>query len=165
MKTVNDIDPLWAAEFCGLFWGEGHLALSRTSRVWSKVKKNSTEYVPIPGPFYRTAAQISLRDDDRPLLEEIQSVLGGGLYKEHWNHPDIEHPRLCWKTRNKQESLLVGAVLLRGKMNAKKRREVETWVAAVNLHGSKGRKSCPDALEKFEEHNLKLKAMRKYVKL
>ncbi len=113
-KSGNIIDPLWSAEFRGLFWGEGHLSITQQKKLWSGKEV-------ITGQFYRTAVMIDLRADDVALLQECQRVLGGGLYLQH---PKDEHPRKRWATTNKEDTLRVCQVLSGGLLPAKKSKEV-----------------------------------------
>ena len=59
------IDPIWAAEFRGFFWGEGCLGAG------------------IVHDMYRIAAIINLRMDDADTLREFQRRLGGTLSLTH----------------------------------------------------------------------------------
>jgi len=55
------IDPIWAAEFRGFFWGEGHFGAA------------------IIRERYRIHAVVGLRADDEPALRDFQRRLGGSL--------------------------------------------------------------------------------------
>lgn len=160
--TGKEISDVWAAEFCGLFWGEGHLSITRTSRVWSKTSKKSDKYEPISGPFYRMSAMIDLRADDTPLLEEVHRVLGGSLYLSHKNDPA---PRRRWATTNKAQIERVCSVLRLGTLPAKKAKEVELFIEANSLRGKKGQKQSDEAKARLEEIYQTLRAMRVYHEL
>lgn len=61
----NSVDPLWAAWFAGLFTGEGYIGLSGATSN--------------PKAFPRPVVAINMRMDEVEILEEIASVLGGGV--------------------------------------------------------------------------------------
>lgn len=69
------IDPIWAAEFRGFFWGEGTLNV-QCHRPAGRGMVNS----------YSTAitASIGLRSDDAPILVEFARRLGGRLRTEKY---------------------------------------------------------------------------------
>jgi hypothetical protein len=65
IKDVNGlpIDPEYAAEFRGFFWGEGMLTMQK----WSKRRS------------FAVYCRITLRDDDRLVLYKLQGRLGGTI--------------------------------------------------------------------------------------
>lgn len=146
------INPIWAAEFRGLFWGEGHLSVTQHKAVWA-------DGVKLSGFFYRSAAMIDLRADDTPLLIEIQRVLGGSLYLQH---PKDEHPRKRWMVHSRVDNLRVCSVLSGGLLPAKKSREVELFTRAVELKGVKGQKLTLERKSELEKIYWELRGLRPY---
>ena len=65
----GSLDPLWAAEFCGLFWGEGYLAITTNGRLKGA------------HPSYALRVQLTARDDDAALIQEVASVFGGYIFR------------------------------------------------------------------------------------
>lgn len=85
-KTNPGIDhskltPEWLYSFTGLFMGEGSVGI-----YFDKRSRGS----------YHARCAIKLRSDDRPLLNDIQSRLGGRIYNE--NARGRSNPALTWAT-------------------------------------------------------------------
>lgn len=113
----NRLDPIWMAEFRGFFFGEGHLGITT----------NGT----LKGKTYVARAAITLRDDDEPVLREIQARLGGLLHRER--HGKISKingkthqtkPYVVWRVTSRADVARVCDILDAGVLPAKKRREV-----------------------------------------
>lgn len=97
------IDPIWAAEFRGFFFGDGFLGIVRNGKSrWT-------------GEISMTArAQITLRDDDSDILLAIHARIGGAITRE--GSKLNKRPTMIWRTRSRSEvervcDLLEGAAL------------------------------------------------------
>lgn len=91
-----------AAEFRGLFFGEGHIDLCKDGRSQS----------------FNVRLRIAVRDDDREIVEWVRDRFGGWLVSE------ARTRSVCWAITGRH---LVGAaldVLDAGTLPSKKRREV-----------------------------------------
>jgi len=64
-------DPIWRAEFRGLFWGEGWLGIDMY-----KNRRHGKMYV-----AHRPSIQIAQAEDSKSMLVHIQEILGGTLYE------------------------------------------------------------------------------------
>ncbi len=84
----ESITETWAAEFRGLFWGEGCLFAGKYRRC-------------IGGRWYERVdpyAVITMREDDAPLLEAIAERLGGSLRRYHYHAPGSNaQPQARWQ--------------------------------------------------------------------
>lgn len=77
------IDPIWAAEFRGFFWGEGTIAILCGRPDANRPTKSGK---PRQMAHYSIAitASIGLRSDDAALLYELQRRLGGQITLENY---------------------------------------------------------------------------------
>ncbi len=73
---ISDLDPLWAAEFRGFFYGEGSATLDNEHNHLSP------------------RLTINLRLDDARILSDIQAKLGGALYTRR--RSGREHDQCRW---------------------------------------------------------------------
>jgi hypothetical protein len=119
-------DNLWNAEFIGLFWGEGCADIQKFNRHGR-------------GDLYRPRLRISLRSDDKPLLVDIQSHLGGTLTGGHGsgNYKFNTMPSVLWCVSNKESVLRICDILLSGKMPAKKLKQIRVVRMAAKLRAGK----------------------------
>lgn len=86
-----EVDPIWIAEFRGLFYGEGSVYIhKRNVQNWGE----NLHYGPTP--TYRPDLKITLRDDDAPILIEVHRVLGGNLSPRRPRRKG-ENPALSWQ--------------------------------------------------------------------
>jgi len=107
------IDPLWAAEFRGYFFGDGYLGIVRNGRSKGTGLSSST-----------ARAQITTRDDDAAMLYDISSRLGGSLSFTVATGGRVHCPVAIWRTRNAADVLRVCDVLDGGMMPSKKIAEI-----------------------------------------
>jgi len=131
--------------FAGLVDGEGCFHIARVSG------RNGRPYV-------QFLLQIALRDDDRSILEEIQSTLGMG---------DITwHPRQVGPSHNGNPLVTLRivrirdvqrlAVLLQGRLHTKKRHDFDLWCAALEA------KAAGATTETLLSYKAALQALRVY---
>jgi hypothetical protein len=64
-------DPIWRAEFRGLFWGEGWLGIDMY-----KNRRHGKMYV-----AHRPSFQIAQAEDNKAMVYHVQEVLGGSIYE------------------------------------------------------------------------------------
>lgn len=156
MKLIDvngeELSEVWMAEFAGLFAGEGCLYLGTATR---KTKKG--DYV-----IFRPEAIISMRSDDRPLLEEIQSKLGGVLSQRSDPSYGNEFPRHRWYVQSKEDLLRVASILEGSRLPAKKWRELPLWKEAVMLRKTRGQKHTADENVRLRELLLSIRKIREF---
>jgi hypothetical protein len=117
----RDIDPLWAAEFAGFFWGEGTVLLQ---------KAYGRRGLPTP------LISIHLREDERPVLEDIQSHLGGVIVPHKTGKPGrdgyVSKPQLYWNVagHRKVEEVLRLLKSVTG-LPARKRQDVDILLGYI----------------------------------
>lgn len=121
--TGNHLDPIWAAEFRGYFFGDGYLGIVR----------NGTGR----GAHSTARAQITTRDDDVEMLYDISSKLGGKVTLAG-NKNRICNPVAIWRTRNMKDVERVCDILEDGLMPSKKRAEIIVVRKYLSIHIPRG---------------------------
>lgn len=105
--------------------------------------------------------RIGVRDDDAPILDEIQRRTGLGLlrYRDHANG----NPQVYWEVFRKEHQELLVELLDRFPLRAKKARDFAIWRQAV-IHRSTMRHRGPHAADwgPFPELWAELREIRKY---
>lgn len=119
---IDFIDPVWAAEFRGFFYGDGCAMLG-----------NSTgSYLPV--------LTISLRADNAPLLKNIQDVLGGTLHgRDMSDSLPNSKPQTIWRISGwpKCRGVLEGAGFIQAPVfPAKKCKDIAILYAAIQYRYS-----------------------------
>lgn len=96
--------------FAGFFDGEGHLFIDRNGRC---------------------GAVITLRADDRPALEMIRDHFGVGALTNQIasNGSQVSN----WRAASRNDCRIMAAVFTRFPLRAKKARELDIWLRAVEL--------------------------------
>jgi len=130
----EEIDPVWAAEFRGFFWGEGTLGfnagqpLQARNPEW-RFKRHS----------FAVTASIGLRSDDAALLGAFQHRLGGTLRTEPYRGADSRKTITRWTCGTAVNNLRV-ARLLRSPTGLpfNKARQLDLWEEAVRLKLANG---------------------------
>lgn len=107
------LDPFWAAEFRGYFFGDGYLGIVRNG------KDRRTGL-----PMNTARAQITTRDDDAAMLHDISAKLGGKVSLAAASGDRKHHPVAIWRTRNMVDVARVCDALDGGLMPSKKRAEI-----------------------------------------
>lgn len=102
------------AWFAGFVDGEGHFALA-----------------PV-GTGFQPRLEISLRDDDRPILEEVQAAFGGGIRVKPGRRPG-QHDQVKYAAGSRESLWTLVAYFDRFPLRAKKAKDYEVWREAV-LH-------------------------------
>jgi hypothetical protein len=92
-----EIDPVWAAEFRGFFWGEG--SLNMTCETQGRPKSIAL------------AASIGLRCDDAAILEAFQAKLGGNLRSEPYRGVDTRKSISRWQQGIAMHNRRIGRLL------------------------------------------------------
>lgn len=81
---------------------------------------------------FRCTAKISLRADDRPILEEIAATLGiGRVYDDKKGRRNGSNPCSAWIVEGREACAVLVAVLERYPLRAKKQRDFAIWADAV----------------------------------
>lgn len=140
----NEINERWLSEFRGFFYGEGYLGITTngTHNGWKS---------------YTARAQITLRMDELPILNEIHAKLGGDLTLSRKGRKiNAEkkkyqsHPLAIWRARNKEDVLRVCDILKDGILPSKKKAEIETIRKFYSLGMKPGKKSTEEK-QKFAD--------------
>ena len=129
-----------AAEFRGLFFGEGHIDLAR----------------PAHGTSLTPRLRIAVRDDDVAIAEWCRSLFGGNLSRRAATRS------VCWQLTGKASVSRALAVLDAGCIPSKKRREVQLLIEAVALIGAPSVPAAPAAARRVHEIREELKTVRAY---
>ncbi|GAC1468383.1 MAG: hypothetical protein NVSMB70_13660 [Chamaesiphon sp.] len=154
-KTIEDIhgtpiSPQWQAEFRGFFWGEGMLTMQRT-------RKPNGNW----GGF-AVYCRITLRADDRKILDEFSSRLGG-LVKEI-RGPEKSKPVVQWQVSTIEECLRIAQLLENSEFSPRKARELNLWRACIELKKDKGLSHWRgEQLEFMRKATDELKQLKKWV--
>lgn len=113
------VDPIWAAEFRGLFYGDGYAGMKLRSR---------------PRPYGTPSPRLCIRQrcDNWDLLEEIQSVLGGRVALRGRENAG-SHPQAAWEIYGFADCLVVieATGLHKGQLPANKQRDVQILHEAI----------------------------------
>ena len=118
-----EINEIWLAEFCGLFWGEGCADIQRYSRNGHQL--------------YRPRLRMQLRSDDEQMLREIQEVFGGTM---NFVPNTSQRNNSAWQWTLQEKSKIVWVcdnVLLKGRLSAKKKKQIEYVREAAALRAGK----------------------------
>jgi hypothetical protein len=111
---VDRIHPLWAAEFRGYFFGDGYLGVTRNGSS----RNNGRSHLV-------ACAQITTRDDDRAMLDDVARHLGGRVSGDDWARgQQFRRPVAVWRARGIEAVTRVCDVLDGGLMPSKKRAEI-----------------------------------------
>lgn len=126
----SHIDPFWWAEFRGFFYGEG-------SVYFRDVKTRSSLGNPTSRRKLVPVLQVALRSDDRAILEDFHTKLGGQIisYEAYKNHA----PRTSWHTTGWSRVYNIIPYLIENALPAKKVRELVLMKEACELRFSMSR--------------------------
>lgn len=125
-KPLDDLGPGFCCWLAGLVDGEGcfqvkHQENSGRRRLYRR---------------WQIELTISLRDDDRPMLEMIRKELGRGSSYPHARATNPQHPnskpRHMLRFDNALDTRFIVALFERYPLRSKKRREFELWARARN---------------------------------
>lgn len=127
---MREVDPGWANWFAGFVDGEGCFFFSI-----NEARK-----------AYNIALQIHLRDDDLPLLLEIQERLRmGNIYRKPGRSQQEgsyrSNPSAVWNACRQSDCLCLVRLFEEYPLRSKKRRDCEVWSKIVRdlCKGAKGR--------------------------
>ncbi len=122
LKEVSfSVDPMWAAEFRGLFYGEGSVGLWKCPR---HTRKKEIYHVLVP------VLSMHFRDDDAKILTDIHEKLGGTLSGGKRYGPT--NPSKRWSISGwPRVYAIIRDILLDGLIPAKKRIELQLLHDAI----------------------------------
>lgn len=83
------------------------------------------------GGSYNCSFRIKLRDDDRPFLEKMQSLVGLGRIYTHRDGPTNPNPCVTWAIDSKKECEELVDIFDRFPLWSKKARDFKIWRDAV----------------------------------
>lgn len=117
MKAADDVEfDAFGHWLAGFFDGEGSFGIYTQNR----------------NPSYRCMAKISLRIDDRPILDEIARWTGvGRVYVDKKGAPAHRAPTAAWIVEGKDNCMHLVELFERFPLRAKKRRDFAVWAVAV----------------------------------
>lgn len=141
MPSLGPITAEQAAEFRGLFFGEGHIDLSRAGR----------------GSSLMPRLRIAVRDDDADLAYWCRELFGGNLSRS------VRTRSVCWQLTGRDAVRAAVDVLEGGTLPSKKRAEVALLREALDLVPMRGRHILPAASVRLHAIREELKAARAYV--
>lgn len=156
-----EISPVWAAEFCGLFWADGNFMID----VLMRTTKGR------PCFNARVRARITQRHDNRALLEHIQSVLGGHVTRhKEAQHRKLasgaqytSHPNDVWQVQGADDVERVLDLLERyGTFPARKAREIPIMREAIALKRARRYRYTDEQRAHFYELKERLIELRHY---
>lgn len=158
MSNVDRIDPAFGNWLAGFADGEGCFFIGR---VTHRNRKGGPDYV-----NYRCAFTISLRNDDRPILEEIRATLGIGSMGHRAPRNMGVWPMCEWRVKSKPEAVVLVDLFDRYPLRAKKARDYAIWREAVidwnsRLQGG-GRHNGRHDWSNLARLHQELKDVRKY---
>lgn len=142
---MREVDPGWANWFAGFVDGEGCFLFSI-----NEARKS-----------YHIGLQIHLRDDDLPLLLEIQERLQmGNISRRKPSIPQLEshpgsRPSAVWSVYRQNDCLRLVHLFEEYSLRSKKRRDYEVWGRAVR-ELCKGAASRNEAKLRYWQDRLKL---------
>lgn len=149
---VNVPSDIWAAEFRGLFFADG----VATFKYHHKSK------APTP------SLQISLRADNRSLLEEIEFVLGGTIYDIPVpSHPSVlpnAAPQVRWRISgwSRVYSVILSTGLDNALLPAKKREDIEILLETILARLDMPIKYSGEDRARLDEYVERLKQVKKF---
>jgi hypothetical protein len=131
----SNVDPLWCSWFTGFLDGEGYFQIS-------------------PQPKSKTAFQIcltiTLREDDKYIIEEIKSTLEcGRIYYISYKHERVKGHHACnqwrWTVRDISSIVQIIIPLLdHYPLRTKKAHDYVIWRKAALIKSSKAHGNCPE---------------------
>ena len=147
IRTIKpEIPAEVAAEIRGLFFGEGHIDLCR---------QGSTTRALSP------RARLSLRVDDRAMVDWLKGWLGGSI--SH-SFPNAGHEAVCWQLTGADNMRRLLDILGSGTLPSKKRKEVELLREAVVVRATARQSHVPDSVvERLHGIREELKVARRFV--
>jgi hypothetical protein len=154
------IDPIWAAEFRGFFWGEGSLIVS--------VKRPPRATDRWIGYSYNVHTMVSQRSDDEGTLEEFQRRLGGTICVKQYNDGSGKTLK-AWTVSCKADCERLARVLAGGSaIPFAKKKQLALWSEAVEIRRERGyiegrSRYTPDERERLLAISQEIRAMRTWV--
>jgi hypothetical protein len=82
------LDPIFVAEFRGLFYGEACLTF-HVQKTYGRSKR----------PMIKPCISIAMRDDDEPMVRMLYETFGGYIIHQGRKQPN-RHDIIDWKTRD-----------------------------------------------------------------
>lgn len=146
----NPIDPLWAAEFRGFFFGEGSLEIGTVNHTYTS-KGHTYTHMQL-----RPRARIIQRDDSSAILEAIHAKLGGSVTR-HGSKKMISpvngkgyisRPTMSWHVMSGEGVQRVLDLLKGGMLPHQKLHEITYLEAYLALRPRPGQKYTPEQFQR-----------------
>jgi hypothetical protein len=135
------VTPEQAAEFRGLFFGEGHIDLAQQGARGTLTPR----------------LRIAVRDDDADVVRWCRDLLGGNLSRRAATRS------VCWQLTARDAVAYALTILEEGTIPSKKRAEVRLLRQAVALVPQRGAHSRPGATARLRQLRDDLKRQRRYM--
>lgn len=165
------IDPVWAAEFRGFFWGEGTMDVQA-----NRPKQHGASGLPV-GPKGGTPnwyvdgwaitiiAKIKLRSDDGAVLREFHRRLGGGIREE--KGPGNSKPLILWWVATVSQLPRVARILESPTgLPFKKARQLAIWREAIGYKlsrdGTRQARYTKEDRDRLLEIHKEIRALREW---
>ncbi len=166
----SDIDPKWVAEFAGFFWGEGNFMIDQLNKKFNSRRKLADGSIADYGEKtcfqVRVRARLIQRQDNRAVLEDIQSKLGGHITTFNAARTYADHviqPTISWQIQHvDQVSELLDLLDLHSSFRAKKRLEIPIVREAVTIMKNRVYAYSQSDRDRITELRNLLKSMREY---
>lgn len=113
----RELDPAFGHWLAGFIAGEGCFRIHRSKG----------------GTYYSAAFSLKLRDDDRPILEELQAKTGLGTITQDRVRSGRSHPCAEWVIQSRADALELVELLDSFPLRAKKAADYVVWREAVAL--------------------------------
>jgi len=156
MKTIN---PMWSAEFRGLFAGEGNFMID----LYEREIHNCLTFTA------RCRCRIIARDDNKKMLLDIQSKLGGHLYthktfKSWWRNGKeyTHHANIVWQVQSVPDVEKVLDILEDAAIPNKKSLEIPVMRDAIRVMKSRKHRYTDEMRQELKEIQIRLFSMRQY---
>jgi len=167
MQSFNDIngnpiDPIWVAEFCGFFMGEGTIGIYCSTRSY---RGSRNRY------YFHASASITQRDDCGDVLKEFYDKFGGCLTSagsENFTNPLAYNynrkPQITWRVGNRNTVKLIVDILRTSKINHSKSNILDVMDEFLALPRIRGKHISDDEFNIMNELYEKSKRLHLYNK-
>lgn len=144
--VIEGIDPGWAAEFRGLFYGEGCATLEATT-----------------DKSFRPALIVVLRKDDAAMLEEIHLALGG-YYQDNIEKGGGRKPQARWAAYGwpRCKTVIEVTDLTEGFLPAKKRKDISLLYEAILARLAMPKIFSEENRRTLRDFHRRIKAVKRY---
>lgn len=168
------LDPMWYAEFCGFFWGEGNFMIDLYERAIPRKKTlkdgSIRNYEPFKTFTVRVRVRITQRSDNRQVLDHIQSKLGGHIYVHRGRNTVsagngktyISQKQFVWQVQDRKQVERILDILESSQFQTTKRREIAIMRQAIDVMRARRYGYGQEARDRLHELKQQLSAIRQF---